>query len=207
MADSTRDAERGSAGRPRSGGERAGRRERRQARKERVLHTRISDDLAEDIRRMAEDLRVPVSNIVRTVLEEAFSVVEKVTDNVGDLIDEVVDEAEAARERIRRRHRARREAREQAPRTGWEDEDEAAAMRDAESAAVAYGGARAAEVEPVDVIGWQPLILAGPRHCGVCDAAIAAGTQGWASVTPSGIGASIRCERCLRDLQPAGDDR
>lgn len=206
MSESRRDGERGGAGRSRDAGEAGGRRERRQARKERVLHTRISDDLAEDIRRMAEDLRVPVSNIVRTVLEEAFSVVEKVTDNVGDLIEEVVDEAEAARERIRRRHRARREAREQESGAGWQDEAEGA-MRDAESAAAAYGGARAADVEPTDVIGWQPLVLAGPRHCGVCDATIAAGTQGWASVTPRGIGASIRCERCLRGRHGAGDDR
>jgi hypothetical protein len=38
-------------------------------RKERVLHTRISEPLAEDIRRMAEDLRVPVSNLVRNGLQ------------------------------------------------------------------------------------------------------------------------------------------
>ena len=42
--------------------------------------------LASDIRQMAEDLRVPVSNLVRNVLEEAFSVVESVSDDVGDLL-------------------------------------------------------------------------------------------------------------------------
>ena len=72
----------------------------RRERKERVLHTRISHQLAEDIGRMAEDLRVPVSNLVRNVLEEVFSVVETVTDNVGELIEGVMDDAE----RVRRRH-------------------------------------------------------------------------------------------------------
>jgi len=67
--------------------------EPRRERKERVLHTRISQQLAEDIGRMAEDLRVPVSNLVRNVLEEVFSVVETVTDNVGELIEDVMDEA------------------------------------------------------------------------------------------------------------------
>ena len=89
---------------------------RRRARKARVLHTRISDSLAEDIRRIAEDLRVPTSNLVRNVLEEVFDVVESVSDDVGGLFEEVLDEAEAARARIatarsrsrgRRRHRAR----------------------------------------------------------------------------------------------------
>ena len=61
-------------------------RQRHRARKERVLHTRISEQLSEDIRQMADELRVPVSNLVRNVLEEAFAVVETVTDNVGDLV-------------------------------------------------------------------------------------------------------------------------
>ena len=68
----------GPHGRHRSTGGRSSRR------KERVLHTRISEDLAEDLRKIAEDLRVPVSNVVRNVLEEAFSMVETVTENVGD---------------------------------------------------------------------------------------------------------------------------
>jgi hypothetical protein len=74
----------------------------RRERKERVLHTRISQQLAEDIGRMADDLRVPVSNLVRNVLEEVFSVVETVSDNVGELIEGVMDEAE----RVRRRRTA-----------------------------------------------------------------------------------------------------
>lgn len=78
------------------------RRERRE-RKERVLHTRVSKQLSEDIRRMAEDLRVPVSNLVRNVLEEAFSVVEAVSENVGDLVEDVMEEADRARHRVRRR--------------------------------------------------------------------------------------------------------
>ena len=84
----------------------------RRERKERVLHTRISQQLAEDIGRMAEDLRVPVSNLVRNVLEEVFSVVETVTDNVGELIEGVMDDASRARRRrapgLRSRARIRR---------------------------------------------------------------------------------------------------
>ena len=71
----------------------------RRERKERVLHTRISQQLAEDIGRMAEDLRLPVSNLVRNVLEEVFSVVETVTDNVGELIEGVMNDASRARRR------------------------------------------------------------------------------------------------------------
>jgi hypothetical protein len=88
----------------------------RRERKERVLHTRISQQLAEDIGRIADDLRVPVSNLVRNVLEEVFSVVETVTDNVGELIEDVMDEAGRAR------RRTGPAPREQAPEVlGWQE--------------------------------------------------------------------------------------
>jgi len=151
-------------------------------RKERILHTRISEDLAEDLRRVAEDLRVPVSNLVRNVLEEAFSVVETVTDNVGDLIEEVMDEAEAVRERIRsrqrRRHREFRSAAERAPQ--GEPAEPLPARED-------------------EVIGWQRLVLARPQRCARCGTLIGRGDSAHASVTPKGVGEAWRCEDCPID--------
>jgi hypothetical protein len=117
-------------------------------RKERVLHTRISEQLAEDIRAIADDLRVPVSNLVRNVLEEAFDAVERVTGDVSSLMDDVIVEAELASQRYRRyRDRVRERAQ-----------------------------ARAAEARPTDpvaaspdplahVVAWQPVVLAAPRPC------------------------------------------
>jgi hypothetical protein len=98
--------------------------EARGERKERVLHTRVSESLARDIRRIAEDLRLPASNLVRNVLEEVFDVVEAVSDDVGGLFEEMLDEAEAARDRIARsraRSRRRREFRsaDAADRAAW----------------------------------------------------------------------------------------
>lgn len=89
-------------------GERGRKSQRRRGRKERILHTRISEQLSEDIRGIAEELRVPVSNLVRNVLEEAFSAAERVTDDVGDILDEVMGEAERASHRIHRFREGRR---------------------------------------------------------------------------------------------------
>ncbi len=102
---------------------------RHQRRKQRVLHTRVSDTLAEDIRRIADDLRVPASNLVRNVLEEVFDVVESVSDDVSDLFGDVLQEADAARERLLRT-RGRRGGR-QRDRAAWDaaQEEVAAAER------------------------------------------------------------------------------
>ncbi len=150
------------------------RRRSRRPRQQRVLHTRISDQLADDIRRVADELRVPVSNLVRNVLEEAFSVVETVTDNVGDLVEDVIEEAERARERIRSRRPRRRRGRA----------EEAEARSDAPPA------------HP-EVIGWQPLIFNQPRSCSDCGEPIAVGQRGFAGLTATGLSPHALCGDCM----------
>ncbi len=158
------------AGRGRCAGS-GSRHRRRHARKERVLHTRISEPLAEDIRRLAEELRVPVSNIVRNVLEEAFSVVESVTDNVGDLIDDVMEEAERVRGRIRRRRPGSyRTARPEPP---------------------------PERAEFPSVIGWQPIILNRRGSCADCEEELARGQRAYAGTTAEGISSIFLCRDCM----------
>jgi hypothetical protein len=45
-------------------------------RKERVLHTRVPEILEKELKRLSESLRLPVSNIVRAVLEDALEAAE-----------------------------------------------------------------------------------------------------------------------------------
>jgi hypothetical protein len=165
-------------------------RRRRGQRKERVLHTRISEPLAEDIRRMAEDLRVPVSNLVRNVLEEAFSVVEAVTDNVGDLIEDVAEEAERTRDRIRSRRQTLRQRRRRRARRGpAEVEEEPAGLSPLEETAE--------RAEFPDVVGWQPLILNQPKRCADCEEPIERGERGFAGVTAAGLSEIYLCCDCM----------
>ena len=164
-----------------SSGGRGGEAGRGRERKERVLHTRISETLAKDIRRMAEDLRVPVSNLVRNVLEEAFSVVETMTDSVGDLIEEVVEGADRARQRVRQRRRAGRSPGGGAGERRWD-----------------AGPSRAAVEQPEfpEVVGWQPLILNQARDCAACARPLAAGAHGFAGVGEGRPSAVFLCRDC-----------
>jgi len=179
--------------------ERCGRRGRHRGhRKERVLHTRISEPLAEDIRRMAEDLRVPVSNLVRNVLEEAFSVVEAVTDNVGDLIEDVADEAERTRDRIRSRRHSLRSR--QSHRHRHRRDRHARGRPDGIDAERAGGVPleETAEREPFpDVVGWQPLILNQPKSCADCEEPIERRERGFAGMTAAGLSEVYLCRDCM----------
>lgn len=133
-----------------------------------MLHTRISADLAQDIYRVAEDLRIPVSNLVRNVLEDVFSVMESVTDNVGHLIEDVMDEAERVRERIER-HRRRAWADTTPPGMG----------------------------DQADVLGWQPLLLERNVPCARCGAKLAKGDEALLGIGPRGPTGTVICCRCL----------
>lgn len=50
--------------------------------KEKVIHTRIPAALEEQIKRLAEGLRVPVSNLVRNMLEDAIEMTRRVRDHM-----------------------------------------------------------------------------------------------------------------------------
>jgi hypothetical protein len=82
-------------------------------RKERVIHTRVAEDLDEEIKRRAQNLGVSVSNLVRNILQNTIGLVE----------DIILDGAETARSVSRgiRRDEEPAAARTGAPRVlGWQ---------------------------------------------------------------------------------------
>jgi hypothetical protein len=167
----------------------------REERKERVLHTRISESLDDAIRRAADELRVPVSNLVRNVLEDAFSVVEKVTDNMGDIVEDVLGEVDDVRRRIQRdikRHRKGRERRSAEGRFAREFEQELE-REVSEPPAVE----REREEYP-DVVGWQPLILNAEQQCVDCGRDLGRGDRGFVGLTAAGISGRYLCGECAR---------
>lgn len=196
------------------------------ARKERVLHTRISEQLSEDIRNFANDLRVPASNLVRNVLEEVFTVVGSVSDDVGDLFEDLIEEAEGVRERVRkqaasgpyRRHRGSRRRRSRSRGddhvdrdSGQDAEVEDELKRDETSERTggvsANGSGTPDEAPPAetrpraaelfpDILGWQPLVLNRDFDCGRCKRNLAAGESAFLGLGENGLTQIALCGRC-----------
>ena len=57
------------------------RREQKTEKKERVIHTRVSEDLESELKKRAGDLGVSVSNLVRNVLHNAIDMVEDIVED------------------------------------------------------------------------------------------------------------------------------
>ena len=73
----------------------------RPPRKERVLHTRVPAVLEQELKRLAGALRVPVLNVVRTILEDAVDTI----DSVGQLAEGELRGVADMLQRHRRRYR------------------------------------------------------------------------------------------------------
>lgn len=58
-----------------------------QEKKDRVLQTRVPKSLYNDLVEQARRLRVPVSNLVRNILEDSVRIVENLVDNSLDIAD------------------------------------------------------------------------------------------------------------------------
>ena len=74
--------------------------------KERVLHTRIPAVLEAELKAAARSLRVPVSNLVRTILEDAVAIADRASEKVEDRLSRaaqtVHDERGRLREKVKR---------------------------------------------------------------------------------------------------------
>jgi len=80
--------------------------EEKDDKKERVLHTRVPAVLEAELKRFAQNLRVPVSNLVRTILEDALDVADAAGDRVEERLRKTASQLQTERERLRRRIKA-----------------------------------------------------------------------------------------------------
>lgn len=69
--------------------------------KERVLHTRIPAVLEGELKATAAALRVPVSNLVRTILEDAVAIADKATGHVESRLSRAAQSVHQERTRMR----------------------------------------------------------------------------------------------------------
>lgn len=72
-------------------------------RKERVLHTRVPAVLEAELKAAARALRVPVSNLVRTILEDAVAIADRASSQVEQRLEAAARSVEHERARLRAR--------------------------------------------------------------------------------------------------------
>lgn len=141
------------------------------SKKERVLHTRVPAVLEEELKRLATALKMPVSNLVRAVLEDAV-----------DAVDFATERAEGELKGIASRIHAQRESLRSAVQTGSATASAAeASVREKESAASVAAASEpscpATSPDLEGLIGVQRLTLVSDSKCSVCGRVLARGSE------------------------------
>jgi hypothetical protein len=156
-------------------------------RKERVLHTRVPEILEKELKRLSESLRLPVSNIVRAVLEDALEAAE----HAGRTVQE---EAWNVAERISwlNRYYNRVADVEITPSESAQVDQSNFETTDAQKPEEAQR-----EIVFRGIVGFQPLIMARETQCSVCGRPIAFGEQGFVGVRDRRGPQVIVGEECL----------
>jgi hypothetical protein len=142
------------------------------SRKERVLHTRVPGVLEDELKRLATSLRVPVSNVVRAILEDAVEAADRVSRRTEGGIRGWSDRI--AEERVRLRERVVPPRPVVAP---------TRADVTTQESAPSAPPAPAPPVAPLaGVLGFQPLFLATSAHCVLCGRALEAGDEAFLGI-------------------------
>lgn len=151
---------------------------RRDGPKERVLHTRVPAVLEQELKQLAKNLRVPVSNVVRAILEDAVDAVDTVGEVAqGELLG-FVDRVSRQRASLRRKVAGDEEAPGEAPSPDDAPAEEGSADAPASPDAEPAPACPAAAPDLLDgVFGYQPLVLASDTACSVCGASLPAGSD------------------------------
>lgn len=166
-------------------------------RKERVLHTRIPAVLEQELKLLAENLRVPVSNLVRTILQDALEAAEMVGRVAEEELRSAANRLAKERDRLGEAAAVPGQAlaeRMAASRSPAPDDSQTEAgeppAEEVTSATVAEGGAEIPPSEtPLEepdvlagVLGFQELMLAVPSTCARCGETLAVGSPAFLGV-------------------------
>jgi len=132
--------------------------------------------LEQELKRLAGSLRVPVSNVVRTILEDAVDTI----DSVGQLAE---GELRGVADMLSRHRRRVRGSEPERP----SPQPAAAAERPSDAGAPLAG-----------VVGYQPLWLARRGSCGLCGKQLEVGASAYLGMREAPAGKRvIVCEGCL----------
>lgn len=160
--------------------------------KEKVLHTRVPESLDTQIKALADALRVPVSSLVRNILEDSVAVIDSATTGIDETLKNVSRNVRSLSARAKADHRDLRR--------GWTEfqtvlsqgfrapaKETAKTRRDPPSDADPSAG----------VLGWQSLTLNVPARCARCEARLLPGETAHLGIREHPGARVLICSGCL----------
>jgi hypothetical protein len=146
----------------------------RASRKDRLIQTRVPQDLETTLKQEAQRRRLSVSHLIRNILEDTFQLV----DGVVTEVDHIVSESASLAKHVRRTaQRLASPGRRTEPLSAGSDTDLS------------------------HVYAWNEVVLNHPATCSCCDVEIHRGERGFAGLSDQpDLPREWLCRRCAGDL-------
>lgn len=145
-------------------------------RKDKVLHTRVPEELEDALQKKAVAMRIPVSNLIRNILEDAFQFVENVVADGLSITDTIRKDAISIAETTKTGFSALKQARNAKEKTS-PDKTKLKTMLS-------------------QVYGWQEIVLNKNSACIVCAKEIKRGAK---AVMSAGMNPPVfLCRVCFK---------
>ena len=162
-------------------------------RKDKIIQTRVNEALDDRLKQEAKRRRLPVSQLIRNLLEDSFELVGNVVDNVDAIAQDAIGlgkQAGADAQRLARRAshavgREKADGDEELDDTG-DDENELPAPPP--SPALGH------------VLAWQSVVMNAEQACSRCQTQIAKGDAGFLGITGTPGAMEWLCPRCRESL-------
>lgn len=126
-------------------------------RKDRLIQTRVPEDLEASLKQEAEAQRMTVSHLIRNMLEDAFDFAERIVSDVDKVVQESSQIADVVRDAAR----------------SFRHEEESADKEPSSDS----------EIDLSHIYGWNELVLHKAAQCGKCQDEINQGTKGFAGLS------------------------
>ncbi len=170
---------------------------REKRRKDRLIQTRVPEDLESTLKREARRRRLTVSHLIRNILEDTFQLVDDVVANVDEIVTDSVELAKRVSRDAKRVADAMREAVAEAP----PGEGGAAATDPAPNHA-ASGATEPEHSAPLaHVYAWNRVVLNRAARCARCAADLVRGSDGFVGLSDDASGPRVwLCSACGESL-------
>lgn len=188
---------------------------RGEERKDRLIQTRVCEEMEQTLKREAARRRLSVSQLIRHLLEDSFSLVDNVVEHVDTLVQDSLGLAGQVRRDAGRIAESVRRIKEVAtampgttPRMDREGDTDGPA-RNAVPEPSAAAGARGTEASTPSaprtrleqVLAWNPVTVNRPALCAECGASLARGDRAHLGVCAEPGAAPLwLCDTCLGSL-------
>ncbi len=144
--------------------------------KDKVLHTRVPEELEDALQKKAVAMRIPVSNLIRNILEDAFQFVENVVADGLSITDTIRKDAISIAETTKTGFSALKQSRKANEKTSPDKKKDEGVLS--------------------QVYGWQEIVLNKNGACFVCAKEIKKGIK--AKMSAGGVTPPIfLCRACF----------